>query len=165
MSAAHFFKSRFARIRTFVQRRIFHGHEVRSFRIEQVFLIDRRSETLACHALAPAVVARDKEQVAAMLSAIRAFVLSSFDSKDSERLGSLHFGQLEVIFEENDNRTLAAVCRGPVPSDLRVRLDELLMRIEMQYEESLERLSATGDVSNMVGCDELIRDALFKKSL
>jgi outer membrane protein OmpA-like peptidoglycan-associated protein len=105
------------------------------FRVEQIFLIHKKSGLLLQHVVAPAVETQDPDMVSGMLSAIRDFVRDSFNSAPGESLNTLQLGDLNIWVEEGPLATLAAVVRGHAPESLRQTMKERL-------EEAHARLAA-----------------------
>ncbi len=103
------------------------------FRVEQVFLIHRQTGLVLNHVVAPTVATQDPDMVAGMLTAIQQFVRDSFSSEQTEALGSLNIGDLEVWLEESPDAVLAAVIRGHAPADYRVEMSEALENIQRHF--------------------------------
>jgi outer membrane protein OmpA-like peptidoglycan-associated protein len=103
------------------------------FRVEQVFLIHKQTGLVLNHIVAPTVATQDPDMVAGMLTAIQQFTRDSFNSKESESLGSLNVGDLEVWLEEGPDAVLAAVIRGHAPADYRVAMNEALESIQRHF--------------------------------
>ena len=124
------------------------------FRVEQVFLIHRRTGLVLSHVVAREVASQDASMVAGMLSAIQQFVRDSFDSKKEESLDSLNVGELEVWIEEGPDAVLAAVIRGHAPSDYRLTMKEALEEIQQRYSSALENFK--GDSAPFLSAEELL---------
>jgi outer membrane protein OmpA-like peptidoglycan-associated protein len=124
------------------------------FRVEQVFLIHRRTGLVLSHVVAQSVATQDASMVAGMLSAIQQFVRDSFDSKNDESLDSLNVGELEVWIEEGPDAVLAAVIRGHAPSDYRLTMKEALEEIQQRYSSALENFK--GDATPFLSAGELL---------
>jgi OOP family OmpA-OmpF porin len=82
------------------------------FRVEQVFLIHRKTGLSLGHAVAPAVAMQDPGLVSAMLSAIQDFVRDSFHTPQGQGLNRLNVGDLDVWIEQGPYAILACVIRG-----------------------------------------------------
>lgn len=108
------------------------------FRVEQVFLIHKRTGLPLAHAAAPAVATEDPSLVSAMLSAIQTFVQDSFHTSPDQRLDRMNIGDLDVWVEHGPHASLAAVIRGIASRDLRDRLAETLETVHRQYGAELE---------------------------
>ena len=111
------------------------------YRVEQVFLIDRKSGLLLAHAWAESADVQDADMVSGMLTAIKDFVQDSFKVAATDSLDSLKVGELSVWIEPGPHAIVAAVIRGSAPSELRGRLQEAVESIHLQFGEALETFS------------------------
>jgi len=109
------------------------------FRVEQVFLIHKKSGLPITHAVAPAVAMQDPSLVSGMLSAIQDFVHDSFHTERGQGVNRLNVGDLDVWVEDGPYAILAAVIRGVAPRALHERMTETLENIHAEYASSLER--------------------------
>jgi OOP family OmpA-OmpF porin len=109
------------------------------FRVEQVFLIHKKTGLPLGHAVAPSVATQDPSLVSGMLSAIQDFVRDSFHTAEGQGLGRMNVGDLDVWVEQGPYAIIAAVIRGIVPRALRDTLAETLENIHRQYGLQLER--------------------------
>lgn len=107
------------------------------YRVEQVFLIDRRTGLLLQHAAATNVVVQDTDLVSGMLTAILDFVRDSFGSTPRETLDTLQVGDLVVWIEQGPQAVLAAVIRGTPPQALRDRFRLAIERIHQAHGAAL----------------------------
>jgi OmpA family len=107
------------------------------YRVEQVFLIDRRSGLLLQHVKADSAAVPDADMVSAMLTAIRDFARDSFRVSEAEALETLQIGELSVWIEQGPHAILAAVIRGAAPRDLRAVLQDAIERVHAQYGDAL----------------------------
>jgi outer membrane protein OmpA-like peptidoglycan-associated protein len=108
------------------------------YRVEQVFLIHRKSGLLLQHVVAPAVAAQDPDMVSGMLSAIQEFVRDSFQASQGETLNTLQVGELQVWVEQGPQAILAAVIRGHAPEELHFTLKEKLEEAHRSLGQALE---------------------------
>ena len=108
------------------------------FRVEQVFLIHRKTGLPLGHAVAPAVATQDPSLVSGMLSAIQDFVRDSFHTVEGQGLGRMNVGELDVWVEQGPQAIIAAVIRGIAPHALRDTLAETLESIHRMYAMQLE---------------------------
>jgi OOP family OmpA-OmpF porin len=115
------------------------------FRVEQVFLIDRRTGLLLQHVQAGGAGVQDADMVSGMLTAIRDFVHDSFRVADKDSLDALTVGDLSVWIETGPHAVLAAVIRGEAPREFRQTLQDALETIHLQFAEALE--SFDGDAA------------------
>jgi outer membrane protein OmpA-like peptidoglycan-associated protein len=113
------------------------------FRVEQVFLIHKKTGLSLGHAVAPSVAMQDPSLVSGMLSAIQDFVRDSFHSGPGEGIERLNVGDLDVWVEAGPYAILACVIRGIAPRALRDTMAEVLENIHREYSAQLDRF--TGD--------------------
>ena len=126
------------------------------YRVEQVFLIDRKSGLLLQHVHAGAAGMQDADMVSGMLTAIRDFVQDSFRVSDSDSLESLEVGELSVWIEPGPHAIVAAVIRGSAPRDSAARCCRTpSRRFISSSAEALE--SFDGDASTLDGCRPIAR--------
>jgi len=131
------------------------------FRVEQVFLIHKKTGLPLAHAVAPAVAMQDASLVSGMLSALQDFVRDSFHSAKGEILEKINVGELEVWVEDGPYAILAAVIRGIPPPDYRLRMAETLEQIHRNYAGQMERFE--GDTAPFAGAtDDLTRCLEFQ---
>lgn len=102
------------------------------YRVEQVFLIHKKTGLLLQHILAPQVAAQDPDLVSAMLTAIQDFVKDSFSVQKGESLQSLRFGELTIWIEEGPQAILAGIIRGRARQELRLVFQEAIERIHLK---------------------------------
>jgi OOP family OmpA-OmpF porin len=108
------------------------------YRVEQVFVIHRKTSLLLLHAVGSDVAAEDADMVSGMLSAIQDFVRDSFQSAQGEGLNSLQVGGLQVWIEQGPQATLAAVIRGEAPQAYRVQMRETIEELHGRFGAALE---------------------------
>lgn len=117
------------------------------YRVEQVFLIDRRTGLLLQHVHAPSVEVQDADMVSGMLTAIKDFVQDSFRvvDGDSESVEALKVGDLSVWIEPGPFAIVAAVIRGVAPREFRRTLQDTVETLHLQFGEALQAFD--GDAS------------------
>jgi len=108
------------------------------FRVEQVFLIHKKTGLPLEHAVAPSVATQDPSLVSGMLSAIQNFVRDSFKSAEGQGLGRMNVGELDVWIEDGPYASVAAVIRGVAPRALHDNLAETLENIHRRFSSELE---------------------------
>ena len=111
------------------------------FRVEQVFLIHKKTGLSLGHAVAPSVAVEDPSLVSGMLSAIQDFVRDSFHSDPGKGIERLNVGDLDVWVEAGPYAILACVIRGIAPRALRDTMAEVLENIHREYSAQLDRFS------------------------
>jgi outer membrane protein OmpA-like peptidoglycan-associated protein len=122
------------------------------FRVEQVFLIHKKTGLPLAHAVAPAVAMQDASLVSGMLSALQDFVRDSFHSAKGEILEKINVGEMEVWVEDGPYAILASVIRGIAPPDYRLRMAEALENIHGNFASQMERFQ--GETSPFAGAAE-----------
>jgi outer membrane protein OmpA-like peptidoglycan-associated protein len=108
------------------------------YRVEQVFLIHRKSGLLLQHVSATAVGVEDPDMIAGMLTAIRDFVHDSFGGREGESLDTFQVGERSVWVEQGPLAALAAVVRGNAPKDLRGVFTDAIEKIHRESAIELE---------------------------
>lgn len=115
------------------------------YRVEQVFLIDRRNGLLIQHVVAPDVAAQDAGMVSGMLTAIQDFVRDSFGHAERETLDSLQVGEVVVWIEQGPLALLAAVIRGEPPRALRDTFRQVLEQAHRSHGGEIEAFDGDTD--------------------
>jgi OOP family OmpA-OmpF porin len=115
------------------------------YRVEQVFLIHRKTGLLLHHVSATAAGVQDADMVSGMLTAIRDFVHDSFGGGAEQSLDSFQVGEFTVRIEQGPEAALAAVVRGNAPPELRGVLAEAIEAIHLEQAEELANFQ--GDAS------------------
>jgi outer membrane protein OmpA-like peptidoglycan-associated protein len=108
------------------------------FRVEQVFLIHKKTGLSIAHAVAPAVAMQDPSLVSGMLSAIQDFMRDSFHTAQGQGIERLNIGDLDVWVEDGPYAILACVIRGIPPRELRDTMAEVLENIHREYSGELQ---------------------------
>ncbi len=108
------------------------------FRVEQVFLIHKKTGLLLNHVVAEGVSGQGEEVISGMLTAIQDFVRDSFGQSQDQGLESLRMGDLTVWIEQGSGAILAGVIRGAPPMELREVFQETLETIHAQFSELLQ---------------------------
>ncbi len=108
------------------------------FRVEQVFLIHKKTGLLLNHVVAEGISGQGEEVISGMLTAIQDFVRDSFGQKQDDGLESLRIGDLTVWIEQGSGAILAGVIRGAPPIELREVFQETLETIHAQFSELLQ---------------------------
>jgi OOP family OmpA-OmpF porin len=128
------------------------------YRVEQVFLIHRETGLLLAHEMREAGVAKDKELVSAMLTAIQDFVRDSFEIDDHTPLGALEVGGLKVWIKEGPHAYIAGVIRGNPPEELHAVLSDTLERVHFEFDPVLQDYNGEGD--EIAAADQILLDAM-----
>jgi outer membrane protein OmpA-like peptidoglycan-associated protein len=128
------------------------------YRIEQVFLIHRKTGLLLQHVRANPTAGADAQMVSAMLTAIRDFAQDSFRTADHDSLDSFEVGELSVWIEQGPEAVIAAVIRGNAPKDFRRTLQDAVERVHLQVGEALAAFS--GDAQPFDATRPILEDCL-----
>ncbi len=115
------------------------------YRVEQVFLIHKKTGILLQHVSIKASETQDGEMVSAMLTAIQDFVHDSFQTSEDATLDSLRVKDFSIWIENSPDAILAAVIRGNAPLNLREIFLEAIEQIQFEQEGDLVRFE--GDTS------------------
>ena len=99
------------------------------YRVEQVFLIHRKSGLLLAHCETDSVVVKDGDLVSGMLTAIQDFVHDSFGGNQGQDLETVQVGDCTLWIQYGPQAILAAVVRGTPPKTLKSILQTALERI------------------------------------
>ena len=92
------------------------------YRVEQLFLIHRKTSLSLLHAAVDSAIAKDSDMVAGMLSAIQDFARDSFATGE-DALEEFRVGELQVWIAPGPFAYLAAVVRGDPPRELRTNAE------------------------------------------
>jgi hypothetical protein len=116
------------------------------FRVEQVFLIHKKTGLLLNHLMAEGISSQGEAAISGMLTAIQDFVRDSFQQGQDEGLESLRIGDLTVWIEQGSRAILATVIRGTPPVKLRDFLQHTLESLHAQYSDSLQNFQGDAAV-------------------
>ncbi len=128
------------------------------FRVEQVFLIHKKTGLLLNHVMAEGISSQGEAAISGMLTAIQDFVRDSFQQGQDEGLESLRIGDLTVWIEQGSSAILATVIRGTPPVKLRDVLQNTLESLHAQYSDSLQNFQ--GDDSAFLETRSHLEDCL-----
>ncbi|WP_456425458.1 OmpA family protein [Rhodocaloribacter sp.] len=132
------------------------------YRVEQIFLIDRKTGLPLQHLFADAVETQDGSLVSGMLTAIQDFVQDSFGAEEEEVLDAIEMGDLTVWIEEGPKALVAAVIRGVPAPALRNTLKDLIETIHLRFREELEAFD--GDPEPFERARPILESALVSKT-
>lgn len=108
------------------------------YRVEQIFLIHKKTGILLQYAALNSEENKDADMVSAMLTAIQDFVHDSFNESEDATLDALRVRDLSVWIEHSPDAILAAVIRGNAPLTLRKTFIDAIERVQFQYENELD---------------------------
>ncbi len=131
------------------------------FRVEQVFLIHKKTGLLLQHVTNESVKTQDADLVSGMLTAIQDFVQDSFEIEKDKKLDTLRVGELLIMIEQGPESVLAGIVRGNPNNDLR---EVFRTNIELIHQEMFKELSKfDGDSSVFEVIVPYLRDCLQLK--
>ena len=130
------------------------------YRVEQLFLIHAETGLLLAHAAPPQLKVADADLVSGMLTAIQDFVSDSFKQEEGGggRLRSFSVGELTVIVEPGPQALLAAVIRGQAPESLRLKLQDTLETVHLQFAAAFADFQ--GDTAPFTSASHLLEPCL-----
>jgi outer membrane protein OmpA-like peptidoglycan-associated protein len=111
------------------------------YRVEQIFLIHKKSGLLLQHLVTTQVAVQDPDLVAAMLTAIQDFVKDSFRVQKGDGIKSLRFGELVIWIEEGPQALVAAMIRGNPPQELKLVLQEAIEKIHLKLSKEIQNFT------------------------
>src|SRR5450755_1253984 len=107
------------------------------YRVEQVFLIHRKTGLLLLHAAAKTAETKDPEMVSGMLTAIQDFVHDSVSGTEGENLETVRMGDIGVVLTYGPDAILSGFVRGVPPANLNRIFQSTLDGIERQKADAL----------------------------
>jgi len=125
----------------------------RTYKFEQLFLIEKESGIPICHAKSAAAETQDADMVSGMLTAIQSFVQDAFSTQEFDGLNTLQLGELSVWIEWGPEAVIAAVIRGVAPERCRTALQLLLEDVHKDYAQQLEEYAGDASSFNPVKAD------------
>lgn len=128
------------------------------FRVEQVFVIHKKTGLLLQHVVAPQVSVQEPELVSAMLTAIEDFVKDSFKVEQGDGLQSLKLGDVNIWIEEGPLALVAGVIRGNAPQELRSVFQDAVGKIHLKFKVELEEFD--GETDNLIKSRPYLEDCL-----
>ena len=128
------------------------------FRVEQVFVIHKKTGLLLQHVVAPQVSVQEPELVSAMLTAIEDFVKDSFKVGKGDALQSLKLGDLNIWIEEGPLGLVAGVIRGNAPQELRSVFQEAVEKIHLKFKVELDEFD--GETDKFINSKPYLEDCL-----
>jgi OOP family OmpA-OmpF porin len=109
------------------------------YRVEQVFLIHRKTGLLLNHRAAEARVIQDTDLISGMLTGIQDFVSDSFGAQAGQELETMQVGDFNIWVQYSPQALLAGVVRGIAPKELKSVFQEALERICQEQAAELDR--------------------------
>ncbi len=109
-----------------------------SFRVDQVFLIHRKSGLLLHSVEQDDALSLHADMVSAMLTAIGDFVKDSFQVANKQALDNIQLGDFSILIEQGPDLILAVACRGEVSKELRKTMVHIIEHIQARFAHDLE---------------------------
>lgn len=131
------------------------------YRVEQVFLIHRKTGLLLQHVAAPSVDTKDPDMVSSMLTAIQDFVRDSVSGAEGETLDTVRMGEVSLVLAYGPDAILAGFARGVIPRKLNKVFQDTLDTIEQ--EKSAELHSFDGETDVFADCRPMLEACLLGK--
>jgi len=119
--------------------------KTRTYRLEQLFLIDQATGLPICHVASEKASTQDADMVSGMLNAIQSFVHEAFSANEFDGLNTLEVGDVSVWIEWGPSAVLAGVIRGNGPQPMREAMQLKLEDIHREYTKEL--IQYDGDAS------------------
>ncbi len=107
------------------------------YRVEQIFLIHKKTGILLRHLAYDKKLSEDADLVSGMLTAVQDFIRDSFDSGAGQEIENLRMGDLEIVIEQSPDVVLAVICRGSVPQSLHSTSQVVVEEVQQQFSEEL----------------------------
>ena len=109
----------------------------RSYRVEQIYLIHRKTGMLLAQATRNAGLMEDADLVVGMLTALQDFARDSFTSTKQDDLEVLQIGEFKVWLLHGPLAILAVVVRGRLPQELQLRFQAKVEHIHKDFHAGL----------------------------
>jgi outer membrane protein OmpA-like peptidoglycan-associated protein len=109
----------------------------RSYRVEQIYLIHRKTGMLLGQASRDAGLMEDADLVVGMLTALQDFARDSFTSAKQDDLEVLQIGEFKVWLLHGPLAILAVVVRGRLPQELQLRFAAKVEQIHKDFHAAL----------------------------
>jgi OOP family OmpA-OmpF porin len=129
------------------------------YRVEQVFLIHRKTGLLLQYAATDTAETKDPEMVSGMLTAIQDFVRDSVSVADGANLETVRMGEIGVVLTYGPDAILSGFVRGLAPRNLSRLFQNTLDMVERQKAEALH--SFDGETSEFDSCRPWLKACLI----
>ncbi|MFN8674439.1 MAG: hypothetical protein U0457_20460 [Candidatus Sericytochromatia bacterium] len=131
------------------------------YRVEQVFLIHKKTGLLLNHITNESVKAQDADIVSGMLTAIQDFIQDSFEIEKDKKLETLRVGELLLMIEQGPDAILAGIIRGTPNNDLREIFQQNIELIHLEMATDLDVFN--GDNEAFKKTDPYLKECLRLK--
>ncbi len=127
--------------------------------IEEVLLIDRKTSVLLAAASWQEHAGTDRDIVAAMLSAVKDFIKTSFN-KEKNYLNEISFGDSKILISESVYFYSAVLIYGHPEEDFFNSLDSFINSIHVKFRQKLKKFK--GNMDGLEPINILISDFINK---
>ncbi|MDA1180275.1 MAG: hypothetical protein O2931_15955, partial [Planctomycetota bacterium] len=131
------------------------------YRVDQVFLIHRKTGLLLHHLSMHPSTTVDPEMVSGMLTAIQDFVQDSFGGKTGDTLQSLNVGDRLVLIEAGPMAVLSCVVQGYPPPSLSTLMCDQLDAVHRDLRRMLDEFQ--GDSGPLAAADHYLSACLLEQ--
>ncbi len=128
------------------------------FRVEEVFLIHRKSGILLNRVVTENSAVSDGDMVAAMLNAVQDFIKDSLNLSKRETVDSFEVGDFVIWIEQSPFAVLALVIQGTPTPELRWKMQDVLETIHLKFGHYLENFD--GEIGKFKGTESILTDCL-----
>ncbi len=128
------------------------------FRVEEVFLIHRKSGILLNRVGAENSAVSDGDMVAAMLNAVQDFVRDSLNLGKGDAIDSFEVGDFVIWIEQSPLAVLALVIQGTPSPELRWKMQDTLETIHLRFGHVFEAFE--GNTDSFKDTTELLESCL-----
>lgn len=133
--------------------------ETLAYRVEQAYLVHRRTGILLCRAAVADCVVTDPDMVSAMLQAVQDFMRDSLKLHRDDTVESISVGRFSIVVEAGPHAVIALVVQGSPPPELRLCLQEALETAHLELREELAGFRG-GDTEPFSGAEPVLRACL-----
>lgn len=127
------------------------------YRVEQVFLIEKKSGLLLQHVALDPAMAENSQAISAMLTAIQDFMRDAFRTTEKE-IGSVTIDDATLWIESGPEAVLAAEIRGNPPQQYRDVIHETVAAIHQDHLKALAQHETSPE--SFRSCAELMKGCL-----
>jgi outer membrane protein OmpA-like peptidoglycan-associated protein len=120
------------------------------YKVEQVFLIHRKTGIELQHVADPGADAKDPEIVAGMLTALEDFVRDTVSGTDGGNLETFRVGEVGIVLAYGPDLILSGIARGATPRVLNRKFQATIDAIEQEKAQELRSFS--GEKSDFDSC-------------
>lgn len=131
------------------------------YRVEQVFLIHKKTGLLLNSLSHSEAKAADSDMVASMLTAIKDYIHDSLSLEESSIVQGISAGDHSVLTEEGPLAIIAVIVRGTPDKEVREAMETAVENVHARYSSVLRNFS--GETAPFEEQPELIRPCLLSR--